>query len=392
MASLVEDVMASIGSIATPMATSIGESTDFVRRGLEGGAAAILSGLAERSKDSGFLNQIFGLIANPANSESALAALVSNPTGADSPLPELSASLLPTIFGSRVGALTDMVGRSSGLGAEKAKTLLSVAAPLVLGVLGRFVRNSHGSASSLGAALMSETPKLAGFLPAGLTSLFRGGVDTAAGVSMPSPVQSAATTNRWLWPVVLLAGLLLTGLWFFHRAAPPVSDAVQTVTDTGRAAATGLGDFFKTHLPDGAELNIPQFGIENKLLSFIKDTSKAVDDTTWFDFDRLLFDTGKATLNSSSDEQLNNIAEILRAYPHVHVKIGGYTDNTGDPAANQTLSEARAKTVVDSLTAKGIDPSRLTSEGYGDQHPVADNSTEEGRAKNRRIALRVTQK
>lgn len=155
---------------------------------------------------------------------------------------------------------------------------------------------------------------------------------------------------------------------------------------------SSLGDFFKTKLPNGVELNIPQFGIENKLLAFIQDSSKPVDSTTWFNFDRLLFDTGKATLQPSSEEQLNNIAEILKAYPNVHVKIGGYTDNTGDPAANKTLSEARAKTVMDALVSKGIDASRLASEGYGDQYPVGDNSTEEGRAQNRRIALRVTQK
>jgi outer membrane protein OmpA-like peptidoglycan-associated protein len=76
----------------------------------------------------------------------------------------------------------------------------------------------------------------------------------------------------------------------------------------------------------------------------------------------------------------------------VHVKLGGYTDNTGDPNANKALSEARAKSVMSSLVGKGIDPSRLEAEGYGDQYPVGDNSTEEGRMKNRRIALRVTQK
>ena len=89
---------------------------------------------------------------------------------------------------------------------------------------------------------------------------------------------------------------------------------------------------------------------------------------------------GKATLQPSSEEQLNNIAEILKAYPNVHVKIGGYTDNTGDAAANKALSEARAKNVMDALVAKGVDASRMESEGYGDQHPVGDNSTEEGRA------------
>ena len=63
-----------------------------------------------------------------------------------------------------------------------------------------------------------------------------------------------------------------------------------------------------------------------------------------------------------------------------------------DPTANQALSEARAKNVMDALVAKGVDASRMESQGDGDQYPVGDNSTEEGRAKNRRIALRVTQK
>jgi outer membrane protein OmpA-like peptidoglycan-associated protein len=153
-----------------------------------------------------------------------------------------------------------------------------------------------------------------------------------------------------------------------------------------------LGNFFKTKLPDGTELNIPQFGIENKLISFLNDSSKPVDTTTWFNFDRLLFDTGKATLQPSSQEQLGNIAAILKAYPNVHAKIGGYTDNTGDPAANVALSEARADNVRDSLVAAGIDSSRLEAKGYGDQYPVGDNATEEGRAQNRRIALLVTQK
>ena len=202
-------------------------------------------------------------------------------------------------------------------------------------------------------------------------------------------MQTAETTKKWLWPVVLLAALLLAALWFFHRSSAPMKE---TMENAGNAASTALGDFFKTKLPNGVELNIPRFGIENKLLTFIQDSSKQVDDTTWFNFDRLLFDTGKATLQPSSEEQLNNVAEIMKAYPDVHIKIGGYTDNTGDAAANQTLSEARAKNVMDALAGKGVDASRMESEGYGDQHPVADNSTEEGRAQNRRIALRVTQK
>ena len=59
-----------------------------------------------------------------------------------------------------------------------------------------------------------------------------------------------------------------------------------------------------------------------------------MSDTTWFDFDRLLFDTGQATLQPASQDQLTDIADILKAYPQVKIRIGGYTDNTGDPAAN----------------------------------------------------------
>jgi OmpA-OmpF porin, OOP family len=121
-------------------------------------------------------------------------------------------------------------------------------------------------------------------------------------------------------------------------------------------------------------------------------TNCSISSKTWFDFDRLTFATGEATLQNSSAEQLQNIAAILKAYPNVKVKIGGYTDNTGDPAANQTLSQNRAKNVMDAIVAGGIDPSRLQSNGYGDQYPVADNATPEGRAQNRRIALLVTQK
>jgi len=105
-----------------------------------------------------------------------------------------------------------------------------------------------------------------------------------------------------------------------------------------------------------------------------------------------VFETGAPTLKPESQEQLTNIAEILKAYPAVKVKIGGYTDNVGDPATNLTLSQERATNVMNDLVKKGVAADRLTAEGYGDQHPIADNATPEGRAMNRRIALRVTAK
>jgi K(+)-stimulated pyrophosphate-energized sodium pump len=134
-------------------------------------------------------------------------------------------------------------------------------------------------------------------------------------------------------------------------------------------------------------------GIESQLVGFIKDAGKPVDKTTWLNFDHLNFKTGSAELDMDySKQQLANIYEVLKAYPKVKLKIGGYTDNVGNAANNLKLSQARAETVTNALIALGIDKSRLTPEGYGAEHPVAGNDTEEGRAQNRRIAVRVTEK
>ncbi|HXC95600.1 MAG TPA: OmpA family protein [Edaphobacter sp.] len=380
-------------NVVGPVASQLGESTDTVQRALQAGSASMLAGIAAKAGQPGFMSSIFNLVSSPVNTSSALSSLVSNPSsllpgGSSSPLGSLGSQFMSSIFGSNLSSVTDALSRSTGLGGNKMGTLLSMAAPIVVGVLGQHVRQSGMNATDLGNALKAEAPSFQRFLPAGLGSLF-GGVTQPA---PDAPAKAAAAGNRWLWPLVILALLVLGALWFFNRAKEPVSNAVQTAANAGSSAMSALGDFFRTKLPDGVELNIPQFGIENKLIAFLNDSSKPVDTTTWFNFDRLLFDTGKATLQPSSQEQLNNIAAILKAYPNVHVKIGGYTDNTGDPAANQTLSEARAKNVMDALVAGGIDPSRLESKGYGDQYPVGDNSTEEGRAQNRRIALLVTQK
>ncbi len=146
-------------------------------------------------------------------------------------------------------------------------------------------------------------------------------------------------------------------------------------------------------LENGLKLNIAREGnpVERGLVDFIR-SENSVDKETWFDFDRLLFETGRETLKPESKEQLGNISEILKAYPNVNVKLGGYTDNTGDKEMNMKLSAGRAASVEQSLVDMGVEGSRLESEGYGEQYPVASNDTEAGRAQNRRTSIRVTKK
>jgi OOP family OmpA-OmpF porin len=99
------------------------------------------------------------------------------------------------------------------------------------------------------------------------------------------------------------------------------------------------------------------------------------------------FDTGKATIQPGSEKMLQQIVELLQQNPDLKLRVEGHTDNQGNEAANQTLSDKRAQAVVAWLTGKRIAAGRLTAKGFGATKPVADNSTEEGRAKNRRVEL-----
>ena len=99
------------------------------------------------------------------------------------------------------------------------------------------------------------------------------------------------------------------------------------------------------------------------------------------------FDTGKATMRPESKPIITQIVEMLKGNPGLKVSVEGHTDNVGSPASNKTLSDERAKTVVAAIVAQGVDAKRLSALGHGQDKPIADNKTEEGRAKNRRVEL-----
>ncbi|RCR58794.1 OmpA family protein [Vibrio harveyi] len=101
------------------------------------------------------------------------------------------------------------------------------------------------------------------------------------------------------------------------------------------------------------------------------------------------FEFDSAKLTDSVSERLDNFVNFLNEYPQAQVEITGYTDSSGPAAYNQKLSERRAQSVADYLIAAGIDADRFTVTGMGEENPVADNSTHEGREKNRRVEVVV---
>jgi OmpA-OmpF porin, OOP family len=427
-----------ITEIITPDAVSniaarLGESDVSVSRGLHAGVTSVLAGLVARTGDTGLMRQVYDLASNregEINTTFDLTTTLGKADAAGSSTSAVASRLLSGVFGGRLSDVDGIVTRAAGF--EKPSSgasIVALAVPIVLGFLGPRIRERGLELSAFTSMLASQRDTVLDAAPVGI----RGLVDSdpgSVGADWPpngrrapvaaNPPRIAVTPpkNRWLWPVISgIAAVAL--LWaLLSRTRPEVSPTLGTAVDsaavasrsaldsTAAAAARVLdsaagtvssavrnaGEFVKRTLPSGIVLNVRSAGIESRLVAFIEDRSRSVNDTTWFDFDRLNFATGSATILPESQEQLDNIAEVLRAYPNVTVKVGGYTDNTGDPAANMRLSQSRAESVRTALIGRGIGAARMVAEGYGDKHAVADNATPDGRARNRRIALRVTAK
>jgi OmpA-OmpF porin, OOP family len=416
---MASSVMDSILALVTPemkqsLVARLGESSQAVQSGLGAATAATLDGLASKSSDSGFLSQVLGTLGGGTGQDllSSLSSIASGgPTGATS---DLVNRFLPMVFGSQQGQVANAISQQFGLSASSGTGLLKMAAPLVLAYFGKMQSSGTLNTSSLGEMLRAEAPNLRSYLPTGLLGSAAGvasGAASRATTAVTGARAAASAPPRWLVPAAIAGALILAWLVIrsmstpkpvqtaasvtseaVNSAANAASNAASTAGDAATSAWAALGDMMKVKLPDGSELNVPSRGVEARLVTYLNDSSAPVSDNTWFDFDRLLFDTGQATLQPASEEQLTNIADILKAYPQVKIRIGGYTDNTGDPAANVQLSEQRADNVMAALVKLGIDPSRMTAKGYGAEDPIADNSTEEGRQRNRRISLRVTDK
>ena len=147
--------------------------------------------------------------------------------------------------------------------------------------------------------------------------------------------------------------------------------------DATSAAQTGYREGYALYILERAAMT--QDIVANELLDKInKDGMVAL---------YLNFDTGSANLQASSNSQLDQVAAMLKSNGALNIEVAGHTDNVGAADANQKLSEARADAVVKALASRGIAPGRLTAKGYGAAQPIADNRTEDGRGKNRRVEL-----
>ncbi|MBC6989290.1 OmpA family protein [Hymenobacter sp. BT491] len=452
------------GDTVRQTSTALGESESSIGTALRSVVPLVLGGLFARSQQPGGAEDLFGL-ARQAHSSGILGnlsgllgglgnttATTATTSAADGGLLNRGTELLRSVLGSSYTPAVEGVSQQAGVRTSTVSSLLSMAAPVVLGLLGRHAAENNLDASGLGSYLTSQRGSIMGALgslPGSLGTILSGlglGAGAAAanlgnaatntanalgntvsaaanrtGDAVRNTARdvetAAATPSRWPW--ILLILLALAALFYFMRNcnktpenAAPASTTTTTDTTTTTAvapaaaptgrydAASGnyiydTGANTEIKLPDGTVLNVGGNSFESRLFNFLNDKNQTVsDDKTqgWMSLDRVYFNTGKSTLTAESQAQLKNLAAILKAFPNATVKLGGYTDNQGKADMNLTLSADRANAARKAVMNNGIDASRVSAEGYGQEHPLASNDTPEGRAQNRRVDVRVTKK
>lgn len=397
--SLVDNIRQTITpSVVSQLSGTCGESTRAVERGLSGATVAILGIIATRSSDPRFINQLFLLVREPSSAvllETPVKMLEHARRAALEPDGRFG-RFQSLVLGHKGVSLADGLARLSGVNSSTAASLLAVACSFIFRQLGRLVRQDRLDAGGLGRRLASERASIVAALPARLASVIA--VRAPAAPMWQAQFERAATITpmprTWsplAWVVVALLGAVALAALFDVLGASRPAEESSLGSPTGSVGTTGSTGYVTRALPGRTELRIPASGMEGRLLMHIQ-TASPFDRETWFDFDRLNFEADSATLRPDSREQLENTAAILKAYPNVRVKIGGYTSRWGNPATNLRLSQLRASAVAAELKSRGVEANRLLSEGYGDQHPLASHFTAQGAAHGGRVAIRVISK
>lgn len=327
-------------------------------------------------------------------------------TGIGAAAEPLTRELLQLMTGGP-GGLTAFLDRfrSAGMGNEVASflggrneaALPSKAVDTVIGeaTVATIARRVGVAPAAASTALGFEIPKLIGLLTPGgkVSTSLPSDIQTfvrqpdhlrpvAAGVRADEQVRPVAMTTlretkprnlMWLWGLLalaVLAGLLWTLLSRNRVAAPP---APAPVAATVPAPVT-----VTPAVPLPAPMAAP--AVANTVTTLNRDLSHTV----------LNFPTGSAILPASSLPRLRQEANLIKGLPAgTVIEIGGHTDNTGDAAANVSLSQRRAEAVRNALVQDGVNPSMLTAKGYGQTKPIASNETVDGRLQNRRTEFTV---
>ena len=388
-----------------------GESSINVEKGLKGAIPTIL--LALSNKNESDLSSITSTALNTLSNSSQT---------------QNHSSILKSIFGDRLENILFSIADFAGLKQSSMHLIANTSVTSVFESLKSLVPNFD--VSSIKNILKENQTQILGLLPAGLATDL--GAKTTFDSIKPNytdnkvhnqePVRPQSNykapeperTNtvgvaqdkgsnplKWIIPLLILLAVAFF-LWKGcnnKEVVTPINevdsvkvDEVDTVTINEPTTTTR--ESLMVELPNGTTLNAYKGGIEEKLVEFLRTDYKALGEAklkeTWFDFDNLNFETGSAVVTADSKLQLDNIVAILKAFPNAKLKIGGYTDKTGNEAVNKKLSADRANTVKSHIEAAGLGKQVDGAEGYGSEFAKYNaDAPEEERVLDRHVSVSV---
>jgi outer membrane protein OmpA-like peptidoglycan-associated protein len=386
------------GDVTTRMAGILGESASSIQLAIQGIIPAVLTGVLLKA-DSGDVQDTLNLATDAARIDIPLNLnSLSGGTGSSKGM-----DFLKSLFGEKTSILSESISSYAGINSQSAISLMTIAAPAALGVLGKHILDSNMNASGLKSFLKSQKHKILNGLPTGIFLEGIMGVENLSEIavkfsvaenSMPRP----RPVSKWIFSIIL-AIIAIVAIWYFMyrpdgSTVPPVvvSDSSVTVKDT-IVSPPDPEKQFSVKLPDGTVLNAKKGSIEDQLLIFFNDPNSHPSRRFPFNFD-LIFNNGTAVISNESMLQVQHVALILKAYPKARIKIGGFNDRGGDSLTSKALSESRAAAVAAALKVAGANPAQIAGvEGFGsDFAKYSADAPDSLREKDRRISISIRAK
>ncbi|PKF75034.1 OmpA family protein [Chryseobacterium sp. PMSZPI] len=428
-------------ALVSQAASQFGESESGISKAIGGLLPAVVGGLANNADNPGVLDAI---------TKASSSGILGNLLGGSSSNPIIT-NLLSSLFGDKVGGLVNSIASFSGISNNSAGSLLNLVTGATVGTVGKYAADNNLGASGISSLLSDQKGIISSLLPAGLSlASFGLGAENWFGQAKEtvSSVASTAKDNisegvatakenvsegareireqfnnnnnnqgggsiwKWLLPLLLLiaAGYFLwkqcekkqtttTTTTADSTGSSTDTAAVHTSTDTSAPAPAATTAKTDENIElNGVMLKGYKGGMEDQMIAFLKSDGykNAADDAAlkdkWYDFDHVNFKMGSSTeLEAGSQGQLDNLVAILKAFPDAKVKIGGYTDKTGNEASNVKLSQSRADFIKAALAKAGVGAQVLGAEGYGSKFAKVDaKASDAERAADRKMSVRFS--
>jgi len=425
---IIDLIKGQLGSaLVSQAASQLGESEAGISKAVSGLLPVIVGGLANNSDNPAVLDSI-----SNASSQGVLGNSLDTSSNNS-----MISGLLTSIFGDKLSGIINTIATYAGISNNSSSSLLNLVTGATVGSVGKYAAENNLDKSGISSLLNDQKGVVSTLLPAGLSLASLNVGDWAKGYKFDNDKDAIAPTPheepkvevtrsvadggtfpnsptpseggsiwKWLLPLLLL---IAAGYFLWKQCEKKETttttnvsgDSLNTVNDTMSTQSGDTTTMTTTKIDEDIDLNGTALkgyrgGLEDQMITFLKSDgykNAANDDALknkWYDFDHVNFTIGSSnTLEAGSEGQLQNLVAILKAYPDAKIKIGGYTDKTGDEANNKKLSAERANFIKDWLGKQGVGTQVIAADGYGSEFAKVDASaSNEERAVDRKMSVR----